>query len=197
MRLRLHGGSMRVAGPSLVRLSVLAVWCVAGTASSTLAQVAAGEITGVVRDQAGASVPGATVTVTNVDTNRHRVVPSSGEGVYTAPSLAPGEYRVDVELAGFKPVRREGIRLSTGEKARIDFDLAVGDVREQVTVTADAPILRAETASLGSVVEHEQVVQLPLNGRTFITFASLAPGVALPPNSPLPRINGGRARTDA
>ena len=141
-------------------------------------------------------MPGATVTVTNVETNQQRVVVSSGDGVYTAPSLAPGEYRVDVELSGFKPIRREGIRLSTGEKARIDFDLAVGDVREQVTVTADAPILRAETASLGTVVEHEQIVQLPLNGRTFITLAALAPGVALPPNSQLPRINGGRPRTN-
>ena len=187
---------MRVARLCLMRLLLLAAWCLAASASPVLAQVAAGEITGVVKDQAGAAVPGATVTVTNVDTNRQRVVPSSGDGVYTAPSLAPGEYRIDVELSGFKPVRRDGIRLSTGEKARIDFDLAVGDVREQVTVTADAPMLRAETASLGTVVEHEQVVQLPLNGRTFITLASLAPGVALPPNSQLPRINGGRPRTN-
>ena len=121
---------------------------------------------------------------------------STGDGVYTAPSLAPGEYRLDVELAGFKPVRREGIRLSTGEKARIDFDLSVGDIREQVTVVADAPIVRAETASLGTVVENEQVVQLPLNGRLFIMLAAIAPGVALPPNSVLPRINGGRPRTN-
>jgi hypothetical protein len=64
-------------------------------------------------------------------------------------------------------MRREGIRLSTGEKARIDFDLSVGDIREQVTVVADAPVVRVETASLGTVVENEQVVQLPLNGRLF------------------------------
>src|SRR6202521_4842884 len=187
---------MRVRLVSSMRLSLLAAWCVAASALPLFAQVAAGEITGVVKDPGGAAVPGATVTVTNVETNRQRVIASSGNGVYTAPSLTPGDYRVDVELSGFKPVRREGIRLSTGEKARIDFDLVVGDVREQVTVTADAPILRAETASLGSVVEHEQVVQLPLNGRTFITLASLAPGVALPPNSQLPRINGGRPRTN-
>ncbi len=93
------------------------------------------EITGVVNDQARAAVPGATITVTNIDTNRQRVVTSSGDGVYAAPTLAPGNYRIDVQLSGFKPVRREGIRLSTGEKARIDFDLVVGDVREQVTVT--------------------------------------------------------------
>ena len=63
-------------------------------------------------------------------------------------------------------------------------------------MTADAPIVRAETASLGMVVENEQVVQLPLNGRTFILLAALAPGVALPPGTQLPRINGGRPRTN-
>ena len=159
-------------------------------------QAGAGEITGLVKDQAGAAVPGATITVTDTRTNVQRVVVSSGDGVYTAASLAPGDYRLDVELAGFKPVRREGVRLATGEKARIDFDLSVGDVREQVTVVADAPMVRAETASLGTVVENEQVVQLPLNGRLFIMLASIVPGVALPPNSVLPRINGGRPRTN-
>jgi hypothetical protein len=187
---------MRVTRLGSMGVYLLAAWCAVASPSSLFAQVAAGEITGVVTDQTRAPVPGATVTVTNVGTNQQRVVTSTREGVYAAPSLAPGEYRLDVELAGFKPVRRQGIRLSTGEKARIDFDLAVGDVREQVTVTADAPVLRAETASLGTVVEHEAVVQLPLNGRTFITLASLAPGVALPPNSQLPRINGGRPRTN-
>ena len=195
---------MRVARPGVMRVSSFAAWWVAATVSPLFAQVASGEITGTVKDPSGAA-RGATVTVTNVDTNRQRVVASSGEGVYTAPSLAPGEYRVDVELAGFRPIRREGVRLSTGEKARIDFALAIGEVRELVTVKADASILRVETPSLGTVVEHEQIVQLPLNGRTFVTLASLAPGVALPGNggtaagaspSQLPRINGGRPRTN-
>ena len=65
-----------------------------------------------------------------------------------------------------------------------------------MTVVGDGPVLRAETASLGTVVEHEQVVQLPLNGRLFVMLATIAPGVALPPNSVLPRINGGRPRTN-
>jgi len=161
-----------------------------------LAQIAAGEITGVIRDSSGANVPGATITVTNVATNRQRVVVSTDEGVYAVPSLAPGNYRVDVELQGFSTIRREGIRVSTGEKVRLDLDLTAGSVTERVTVVADAPLLRTETASLGAVVGNEQVVQLPLNGRTFITLASLAPGVALPPASQLPRINGGRPRTN-
>src|SRR5262245_29401205 len=160
------------------------------------AQVGAGELTGIVRDPAGLALPGATVTVTDAATNRQRVVVSSGDGVYTAASLAPGVYAVGVELSGFKPIQRTGIRISTGEKARIDFDLSVGDVREEVTVVADAPIVRAETASLGTVVENEQVVQLPLNGRLFMTLTAIVPGVALPPNSVLPRINGGRPRTN-
>jgi hypothetical protein len=187
---------MPVAGACPFRFFVLAAWCVVASASSLFAQVAAGEITGLVKDQAGAAVPGATITVTNVETNRRRVVASTGQGTYTAPGLAPGQYQVDVELIGFKPVRRTGIQVSTGEKARIDFDLGIGDVREHVTVAADASILRAETASLGQVVEHEQIVQLPLNGRTFIMLATLAPGVALPPGTQFPRINGGRPRTN-
>ncbi len=160
------------------------------------AQTAAGEITGLVKDQAGAAVPGATITVTGTRTNLRRVVVSTSEGVYTASSLAPGEYRLVIELSGFKSVRRDGIRLSTGEKTRVDVELAVGSVEEQITVSADAPIMRAETASLGTVVENEQVMRLPLNGRLFIALAAIAPGVALPPNSILPRINGGRPRTN-
>lgn len=178
-----------------VRTAMIAI-IVATTAADVVGQVGAGELTGIVRDQAGAAVPGATITVTDVRTNVRRTVVSSGEGAYTVASLAPGRYRVDIELAGFRALRREGVHLATGERVRLDVELVVGDVREQITVTADAPILRAETASLGNVVDHEKVVQLPLNGRSFITLASLAPGVALPPNSQLPRINGGRPRTN-
>ncbi len=187
---------MRVTSAWLVRLSVFGAWAAAANPTTVAAQVAAGEITGIVKDHDNVPVSGAAVTVTEVQTERQRVVTTTRDGVYAAPSLAPGLYRVDVELAGFKPTRREGIRLTTGEKARVDFDLLVGEVHELVMVSADAPMLRAESASLGSVVEHEQVVQLPLNGRTFILLAGLAPGVALPPNSQLPRINGGRPRTN-
>src|SRR5262249_33480788 len=179
----------------LRRLFLFAAIYVVAIAPAAWAQVASGEITGLVRDPAGAAIPGVTITVTERRTNLQRVVVSNGDGVCPAASLGPGEYRIDVELSGFKPIRREGLRLATGEKARIDFDLAVGSLQEQITVVADAPIVRAETASLGTVVENEQVVQLPLNGRLFIMLASIIPGVALPPNSVLPRINGGRPRT--
>ena len=105
---------MRVARLWSVRRSLLGMWCVGATASPTFAQVAAGDITGVVKAQAGASVPGATVTVTNVDTNQHRIVLSSGDGVYTAPSLAPGDYRVALRGAH----DRSGVRQPPAEVLR-------------------------------------------------------------------------------
>ncbi|HTK29136.1 MAG TPA: TonB-dependent receptor [Vicinamibacterales bacterium] len=179
-----------------VFIAWLAAWSLAGSPPAASAQVAGGAITGIVSDPGGAPVPGATVTVTDVATNQRRVVVTTSEGAYTAASLRPGEYRLDVDLAGFRPVRRGGVRVATGDTVRLDVTLALGDVNEQVTVTADAPLLRAETASLGSVIDHAQVTGLPLNGRTFITLAALAPGVALPPSSQLPRINGGRPRTN-
>jgi hypothetical protein len=181
---------MRLLSTTLLACIVVA------SASSVLAQVAGGTIAGVVKDQAGTAVPGTSITVTNVETNRQRVVVSSGAGVYAAAGLPPGTYRVDAALPGFRPLRRAAIRLTTGETAQLDLDLTVGDIREQVTVTADAPVLRTATASLGTLVQHEQVAQLPLNGRSFILLASLAPGVAMPASSPLPRINGGRPRTN-
>jgi hypothetical protein len=186
---------MRSVGLRVLVFEIVAFLVIAN-APAARAQVAGATIAGVVKDQAGAGVPGATITVTDVGTNRQRVVISSREGIYAAAGLTPGVYQVDVELAGFKPLRRTGIQLETGETAQLDVDLEIGDVRERVTVTADAPVLRTATASLGAVVDHEQVVQLPLNGRSFILLASLAPGVAMPASSPLPRINGGRPRTN-
>ena len=179
---------MRVAG-------WLAAWFVFG-ASFVAAQIASGELTGIVTDQAGGAIPGATISVTNVGTNRQRVIVSTADGVYSAAGLPPGDYRIDVAVPGFRSIRRDGVRLSVGEKLRLDVVLGVGDVREQVTVAGEVPAVRAEAASLGAVVTQQQLVALPLNGRSFITLASLAPGVALPPASSLPRINGGRPRTN-
>ena len=103
-----------------------------------------------------------------------------------------------VELNGFRPLTRDGIRVATGETVRLDLQLELGAVAEAVTVTADAPLLRSETSGLGHVIDNRRIVDLPLNGRSFITLATLAPGVAVPPPpaAPFPRINGGRPRTN-
>ena len=176
------------------RVSVVVCVCLLFAASAH-AQVGGGQITGIITDSAGAAVPGATILATTAATGATRQTVSSSAGVYTVAGLAPGTYSLAVDLAGFKAVRRSGIQLETGETARLDVELAVGSVTEVVTVTADGPLQRA-TASLGQVVTQEKITNLPLNGRSFISLAALVPGVALPPASQLPRINGGRPRTN-
>jgi Carboxypeptidase regulatory-like domain len=173
---------------------VLATVC----AAPALAQVGASALAGHVADPAGAALPGVTVTVVAVGTNRPRVVVTDVDGGYVVPGLLPGAYRVRVELNGFRPLTRDGVQLATGETVRLDLNLEVGGVTEALTVTADAPLLRSETSGLGHVVDNKRIVELPLNGRSFIALASLVPGVALPPPpaAPLPRINGGRPRTN-
>ena len=180
----------------MFKLLVLVSVLVVALPTLSEAQVGGGQITGIVTDSREAPVPGATVTATLSTRSSGRSVVSSSSGVYTVAGLQPGEYRVDIELTGFRTIRRQGVRVETGETVRLDFTLEVGALTDAVTVVADAPIVRAETASLGTVIENEQVVQLPLNGRLFIMLAAIAPGVALPPNSVLPRINGGRPRTN-
>ena len=151
---------------------------------------------GVVRDQAGATVPGATVTVTDVDRKRTRAVMTTAAGVYAVGGLTPGVYDIRVELSGFRTALRQNVRMTTGATVAVDFDLMVGEVQEAVSVTREAPLLRVAAAGLGQIVTSEHIEALPLNGRTFVTLAALAPGVALPPSSQLPRINGGRPRTN-
>src|SRR5688572_2712690 len=162
------------------------------------AQVGGGALAGNVVDQAGASIPGASLTMTAVGTNLSRSAVSDRDGGYVVAGLAPGLYRLKVELNGFRPLTREGIRLATGETVRLDVQLEVGAMSEAVTVRADAPLLRSETSGLGHVVDNRKIVELPLNGRSFITLATLVPGVAVPPPpaAPFPRINGGRPRTN-
>jgi hypothetical protein len=89
---------------------------------------------------------------------------SSSEGVYTAPSLAPGEYRIQVELAGFKPIRREGIHLSTGEKTRLDLELSVGSIRQRLSrgLTYSAAYTRSKLTDIASSVFDASVLTGPL-----------------------------------
>ena len=175
---------------------VVAMWLVVSWPAA--AQIGGGALTGTVLDQAGAAVPGATLTITATGTNRSRTTVTGDDGAYAVPGLAPGSYAVGVELNGFRPLTRDGIQLATGETVRLDLRLELGAVTEAITVTADAPLLRSETSGLGHVVDNRRIIALPLNGRSFITLATLVPGVAVPPPpaAPFPRINGGRPRTN-
>jgi hypothetical protein len=160
------------------------------------AQVGSGRLTGQARDSSGGVLPGVTVEAVSDLTGASRTAITGGDGTYVFATLAPGRFTVIATLSGFQTLRRTGVVIATGDLLRLDVEMRPGGLTETVTVNADAPLLRSGTGSLGQVVEHEKVVQLPLNGRTFITLAGLVPGVALPPGSLLPRINGGRPRTN-
>src|SRR5688572_23815121 len=98
--------------PNAIRLFCLLAILVPRTSG---AQVGAGQITGIITDAGNAPVPGVTITATQARSAARRTAVSSSSGVFTLPSLAPGEYRIDIELTGFRPIRRQGIRIETGE----------------------------------------------------------------------------------
>ena len=167
-----------------------------GTAPAPYAQAGSAELAGTVRDASAMAVPGAGIAITHTATHQTRRLVTDSAGFFASTGLLPGEYDVRVELPGFQSLLRSGIRLETGEVARLDLELVLGDVTETVTVSADTSALQTERATLGQAVDERRIVGLPLNGRTFISLAALAPGVALPPGSQLPRINGGRPRVN-
>jgi hypothetical protein len=173
----------------------LALAWLASAPAVSVAQVGAAGVVGTVIGADGSGVPGAVVSLTSQATNRTRIAVTARDGSYVFPAIRPGAYQLHVEGDGFRPLTRRGIRVATGETVTIDLRLQVG-VSEAVTVTADAPLLRSASSGLGQVVDNRKLVDLPLNGRSFIALAGLAPGVALPPGSSLPRINGGRPRTN-
>src|SRR5215813_3469847 len=159
-------------------------------------QAGSGEVTGEVRDASGSVVEGATVTANNVATGEQHGTTTSNGGVYDFSSLKPGTYTITVEGNGFKKFAREGVRVATGEAARVDADLVVGGAAETITVTGDVSPLKTESAMLGQVIDVKEIPALPLNGRTFVNLVALAPGVAAPPGSLTPRLSGSRPRTN-
>src|SRR5438067_5721852 len=121
-------------------------------------------IVGRVTDDSGAVVPGAKITITNTGTNEIRSVIVGDNGEYSIPQLAPGNYSLTAEYAGFNRVVRSGIVLETNQQARFDISLKVGALTEEVQVSASAPLVASENAALGNVVDQKKIVELPLNG---------------------------------
>jgi hypothetical protein len=134
-------------------------------------------IVGRVTDDTGAVVPGAKITITNVGTNDSRSVNVNDNGDYAIPQLAPGQYTLTAEYTGFNTVVRSGIVLETNQQARFDVVLKVGGLTEEVQVSAAAPLVTTENATIGNVVDQKKIVELPLNGRDYLQLAFLQPNV--------------------
>ncbi len=188
---------MRVRNHLSILLFVVLVWV---AAAPTHAQAGKAELTGTVRDQNSAAIAPARVSATEIATGQTYSTMATDNGDYTITNLKPGSYNVAVEANGFKRFVREGVRLATGERVRVDVELQPGAVSESVTITQDASLLRTETGSLGQVIRNRKIVDIPLNGRNFLSLVPLSAGVAQPPPTSagpsFPRINGGRPRTN-
>jgi hypothetical protein len=141
------------------------------------AQAVTGTILGVVSDDTGAVVPGATVTLTHTATGLSRAVTTDANGEYTAPSLPTGKYTVVAELAGFKKVTLSDVDLGVDQHVRINVKLEVGAVSEMMTVTGASPLVQTSSSELGTTVQEEQIKTLPLNGRNFVSLTRTVPGV--------------------
>jgi hypothetical protein len=135
-------------------------------------------LTGTVRDTSGAVVPQAAVTVKNVSTGVASTTVSDGSGNYIFPSLAPAAYTLSVERSGFSTTVISGITLSVYQKATMDVVLRVGQVLQTVEVKGAAPIVSMTSAGVGTLINEQQTVDLPLNLRRTSALALLVPGVA-------------------
>jgi Carboxypeptidase regulatory-like domain/TonB dependent receptor len=141
------------------------------------AQVDTGTIAGSIRDSSGAGLPSATVTFVDVATNATSKAQADSSGNYASPPLRPGSYKVTAEAPGFRTETRTTLTLRVQDRLRVDFDMTVGSVSDNVLVTAETPTIQTDTSSLGQVIGSTQITELPLNGRDYIQLATLTTGV--------------------
>ena len=132
------------------------------------------QISGSVRDDTGAVLPGVTITVTQTDTGFTRTVVTDENGAYAMPNLVTGPYRLEAQLQGFRTFTRTGVVLQVGASPVVNVQLAVGGLEESVTVEASAPLVDVKSAGVSEVVEQERIVELPLQGRQVTDLIVLA-----------------------
>jgi hypothetical protein len=172
-------------------------------AAEAFAQTNTGQIAGVVRDAQGGALPGATVVAEHLESATRVTALADGAGRYLLASLRVGSYTITAELAGFRRLVRSGVVVQLGQVITLDLELAVGGPTESVIVSADAPLLQAASAEVSDIIENREVVQLPLNGRNFLSLAQLSDAVVIPPGGtrgdalqqagPLPNVGGQRS----
>jgi Carboxypeptidase regulatory-like domain len=135
-------------------------------------------IVGTVTDPSGASVPNASITLTNTDTGVERTLPSNSDGQYVAPDLHIGRYTVRVAATGFKAAEQKDITLNVGDRSRVDFKLQIGSTQETVTVEANTESVQTDTGEVSNIITGQQVTQLATNGRSLYELFALAPGAS-------------------
>jgi hypothetical protein len=137
-----------------------------------------GSIAGLVTDPTGAVMPGVDITVRNVETNVSRSLQSNDAGLYELVALQPGQYEVKVAKTGFATLTRTGITVSVGQRAVVDLAMKISQTSENLTVTADANLIDTEKTDVSTVVNLKDMMNLPMSGRRWDSFALSTPGTS-------------------
>jgi len=140
-----------------------------------------GRILGVVTDQSGGVVSGATVTVVDTERGVARTLTTDEAGAYNAPTLIPGSYTVRVEAKGFKKIERQNVVLEVGKEVRVDLTVQPGEQAQTITVTEAIPLVETTNATLGGTLNNTDINDMPLNGRNYQNLLALRPGVMVQP----------------
>jgi Carboxypeptidase regulatory-like domain len=174
------------------------------TSVAAHAQTNVASMTGIIHDATGAVVPHAEVVITNLDTGIANRTQSNDAGVYFVPSLNPGRYRVEIQAAGFRKKQLENLTIETGQKARLDISLEVGNVAEHVEIQSTAPLLQRETAEISETIGAKEIRNLPLQNRAPYSLLALSAGIVAGGNDPSDldysgavSVNGSRTRGTA
>jgi hypothetical protein len=169
-------------------------------ASVLFGQVGSSTLTGRVTDASGAAIPGVNLKIVNEDSGSTVNVLTNHEGIYTAQALLPGSYRIEARVTGFEPTVRKGIGLQVTQTLAADFTLQVGTQNQTVEVVGDLPALDTQNASVGQLVNHKMIDDLPMPNRAATSLINLSPGVVMitsgegAENYPVFSVAGGRAR---
>src|SRR5450759_4937171 len=167
-------------------LRTLVVSVCLGTISS--AQNITGYIVGNITDASGSAVPGSVITVRNIGTNVTVEATADSSGTYSVPNLFAGNYGIEVKKVGFQTVTVKSVQLLAAQTVRQDFTLQVGQVQQEIAVTAQAPLIHTDNNTIGSTIQAKQLSNLPLATRSIDGLLALAPGVATSGSNP--RISG-------
>jgi Carboxypeptidase regulatory-like domain/TonB dependent receptor len=162
--------------PALVMLFLIFLWFALPVMIT--AQNSTASVNGTVRDTSGSVVPGSDVVLSNTQTNVERRAVTNEAGIYVFLNAIPGKYGLQASKIGFKTSKQSTFALAVNQTATFDFTLELGEITQEVTVEAVGAEVQSSTAELGAVVGHEQVQDLPLNGRNFTQLLSLTPGAS-------------------
>jgi hypothetical protein len=138
-------------------------------------------LNGTVTDPTGAAIASAKVTANNASTGLTRTTATTEAGLYDFPNLPVGTYDVTIEKQGFSSVKRTGVMLAVGAVVTLDTPLQIGTTQETVSVTAETPVVETTRSATATTVTQQAVSELPVNGRNFIDFTTLTPGVVKDP----------------